>query len=242
MIPALTTDEAATCLICGEPHARDLLIPGSLVRDPIATEIRRERPDWTPEQVICGMCLRRYRANHVARLLESESGELSNLQREVIDTLREGEMIAEDINRTYDVELTFGQRTADRVANFGGSWRFLSLFAAFIVFWISANVASFLWHPFDIYPFILLNLMLSCLAAVQAPVILMSQNRQEARDRLRAEHDYQVNLKAEIEVRQLNMKMDELLLHQWQRLLEIQQVQVELMEELSEARRRRAEA
>jgi uncharacterized membrane protein len=90
-----------------------------------------------------------------------------------------------------------------------------------------------IWRPFDPYPFILLNLVLSCLAAVQAPVILMSQNRQESRDRLRSEHDYLINLKAELEIRHLHEKIDHLLMNQWQRLLEIQQIQMELMEELA---------
>ena len=101
-----------------------------------------------------------------------------------------------------------------------------------IVAWIALNAAALLGAPFDPYPFILLNLLLSCLAALQAPVIMMSQNRQEAKDRLRSEHDYSVNLKAELEIRHINAKLDMLLTHQWQRLLEIQQVQLELMEEI----------
>ena len=105
--------------------------------------------------------------------------------------------------------------------------------------WVGVNSAVLFWRPFDPYPFILLNLVLSCLAAIQAPIIMMSQNRQEARDRMRAEHDYQVNLKAELEIRHLHRKVDQLLTHQWQRLLEIQRIQMELMEDLAPAAGRR---
>ena len=104
--------------------------------------------------------------------------------------------------------------------------------------WIAINSIPLLWRPFDVYPYILLNLALSGLAAIQAPIIMMSQNRQEAKDRLRSEHDYRVNLKAELEIRQLHWKLDQLLTHQWQRLLEIQQIQMDLMEELVHKQRR----
>ncbi len=118
------------------------------------------------------------------------------------------------------------------MAVFGGSWSFILCFGAVLLVWIAVNSIAVLRQPFDPYPYILLNLVLSCLAAMQAPIIMMSQNRQEAKDRMRAEHDYQVNLKAELEIRHLTWKMDQLLNHQWQRLLEIQKIQTELMEEL----------
>jgi uncharacterized membrane protein len=120
---------------------------------------------------------------------------------------------------------------ADRIAAIGGSWAFILLFCATLVAWITANTVVLTTAPFDPYPFILLNLVLSCVAALQAPIIIMSQNRQEAKDRVRAEHDYRINLKAELEIRHLHEKLDHLLLHQWQRLLEIQQVQTEMIEE-----------
>ncbi|MEO0146727.1 MAG: DUF1003 domain-containing protein, partial [candidate division WOR-3 bacterium] len=114
-----------------------------------------------------------------------------------------------------------------------GSWAFIGTFIGVLFAWITLNSVVFLWRPFDPYPFILLNLILSCLAAIQAPIILMSQNRQEARDRLHLQHDYQVNLKAELEIRNLHEKLDHLLTYQWQRLLEIQEMQVEMMEEIT---------
>ena len=135
-------------------------------------------------------------------------------------------------NPEFDRSLTLGERVADRVAEFGGSWRFIILFFAVMAVWITVNSIYLLFQPFDPYPFILLNLGLSLLAAVQAPIIMMSQNRQEARDRLRAENDYQVNLKAELEVRAVSEKLD-LLIHQhWAHLLEIQQVQTEMIQDM----------
>ncbi len=133
--------------------------------------------------------------------------------------------------------MTFGQRLADKVAEFGGSWNFILIFLGILVVWIVANSIALMRKPFDPYPYILLNLVLSCLAAIQAPVIMMSQNRQEAKDRMRSEHDYQVNLKAEIEIRNLSQKLDHLLHQEWQRLLEIQEIQTDLMRELACAAR-----
>jgi uncharacterized membrane protein len=127
--------------------------------------------------------------------------------------------------------LTAGQWLADRVAAFGGSWRFLTAFAFVLVLWIAVNSIAVIIHPFDPYPFIFLNLILSCLAVVQAPVIMMSQIRQEARDRLHAMRDYQVNRKAELEIRHLHQKLDHVLSHQWERLLAIQEIQMEMMNE-----------
>lgn len=134
----------------------------------------------------------------------------------------------------FEGKLTLGQRVADKVAVFGGSWKFIVTFMCILGLWIIVNSIVLIWKPFDPYPFILLNLILSCIAAIQAPVIMMSQNRQEAKDRLRAQHDYQVNLKAELEIRHLHEKVDHLIFKQWQRLLEIQEIQTELMEELAE--------
>lgn len=121
---------------------------------------------------------------------------------------------------------------ADKIATFGGSWAFLICFGVFLLIWILINSVALLWRPLDPYPFIFLNLLLSCLAAVQAPIIMMSQNRQEAKDRIRSEHDYQVNLKAELEIRHLHEKVDHLLSHQWERLVKIQELQLELLADL----------
>jgi uncharacterized membrane protein len=135
-------------------------------------------------------------------------------------------------NEEFDIQASFGLRLADRVASFGGSWTFIIIFVTVLLAWIAINTVVLLKKPFDPFPYILLNLILSCIAAIQAPVILMSQNRQEGKDRLKAEHDYRVNLKAEFEIRSLHEKIDHMLVHQWQRLMEIQQVQTDLLSEL----------
>lgn len=159
-------------------------------------------------------------------------GELSTLELDVMKSMKDQGLLAKNVNVEFDRKLTLGERLADKVAEFGGSWRFIITFFIVMVMWIIMNSVLLLRKPFDPYPFILLNLVLSCLAAIQAPIIMMSQNRQEAKDRLRSEQDYRVNLKAELEIRYLHEKIDHLLAQQWQRLVEIQQIQMDLMEEL----------
>jgi uncharacterized membrane protein len=225
------------CPICGSPRPARDVVHGDLVSGPVCKVIQATHPGWSDQDVICLPCLNQFRARYVAEALETQLGELSSLDEEVVKSLREHELISENLNVESDSQLTFGQRVADHVAGFGGSWSFILTFAVILAGWIAFNTLAILRQPFDPYPYILLNLVLSCLAALQAPVIMMSQNRQEARDRLRAEHDYRVNLKAELEIRQLHWKMDQLLTHQWRRLLEIQQIQTDLMEELAQRRR-----
>ena len=173
------------------------------------------------------------RAAWVDEMLQSQKGELSRMEDQVLESIHREEILARKLMRQdRQKKGTLGQRAADRLARFGGSWAFLILFACTLAAWIALNAIRG-GRAFDPYPFILLNLILSCLAAVQAPIIMMSQNRQEARDRKRSESDYQVNLKAELEIRSLHEKIDHLLDHQWQYLMEIQQIQMELMEEIA---------
>jgi uncharacterized membrane protein len=134
-------------------------------------------------------------------------------------------------------DLTLGQKLSDKLARFGGSWGFLFFFGVFIAIWISVNVFALLSVQFDPYPFILLNLILSSIAAIQAPIIMMSQNRQEEKDRKRAENDYRVNLKAELEIRHLHEKIDHLLQSQWQYTLDVQQTLVELLDNIGAKKR-----
>jgi len=231
----VTTPER-TCAICGRGFpARDGM-PADAVRPSIADRIRQDHPGWSSDQFICRADLGRYRAEYVHSLLESERGEITSLEAEVIESLRQHELLATNVDAEFEQKWTVGERLADRVAEFGGSWTFLVIFAALLASWIALNSALAYWRPVDPYPYILLNLVLSCLAAVQAPIIMMSQRRQEAKDRLRSQHDYQVNLKAELEIRHLHEKVDHLLSHQWERLVEIQEVQLELLSELSRRR------
>lgn len=227
-----------TCQICRRSVPEPQAVHGEAVRPAIVEEIIRDHPEWSNEGWICRDDLRGYRARRVEAVLASERGELTSLEREVVEALSKHETLAKDVEAEFERKRTLGEIAADRIASFGGSWVFLGVFAIFLALWIVVNVAAVQAKPFDPYPFILLNLLLSMLAAIQAPVIMMSQNRQEAKDRLRAMHDYRVNLKAELEIRQLHEKVDHLLSRQWERLMEIQQVQIDLIEELSGRTRR----
>jgi uncharacterized membrane protein len=225
--------ETVTCQICGKQKKMSEVMPAELVREPLVEMIRKTHPDWSPSGFICLADLDQVRSEYVKNVLETEKGELSTLEEDVLKSLKEQELLSENINVEFDQKLTLGQRLSDKLADSAGSWGFIIIFGVVILLWIIINTVLLIFRHFDPYPFILLNLVLSCLAALQAPVILMSQNRQESRDRLRAEYDYRVNLKAELEIRNLHEKMDHLLKNQWQRLLEIQEIQTELMQELA---------
>lgn len=225
--------ETVICQICKKRKKLSEVMPAELVREPLVEIIRKTYPDWSSTGFICLSDLDKFRTEYVKSVLETEKGELSTLEEEVVRSLSEQEILSKNINIEFDQKLTFGQRLSDKLSDYAGSWGFILLFVGVLVIWIIINTVILVWRHFDPYPFILLNLVLSCLAAIQAPVILMSQNRQEARDRLHAEHDYLVNLKAELEIRHLHEKVDYLLRNQWQRLLEIQEIQTELMEELA---------
>jgi uncharacterized membrane protein len=221
------------CQICGKHKKRSEVIPAELVRETLVDLIRKTYPDWSPSGFICISDLNRFREEYVRDVLESGRGELSALEEQVMRSLKEQEILSRNINVEFEQKSKMGERLSDRLADFAGSWRFIIGFGVVLVLWIAVNSVALIMKPFDPYPFILLNLILSCLAAIQAPVILMSQKRQESKDRMRSEHDYLVNLKAELEIRSLHEKMDHLLMKEWQRLLEIQEVQTELLEELA---------
>jgi len=166
---------------------------------------------------------------YVEELLQEEHGEFSELDRQVAESISKQDTIAENIEEDFDEHRTFGERLSDHLAKFGGSWSFLIAFAAVLLVWMAFNAYRGEKEAFDPYPFILLNLVLSCLAAIQAPIIMMSQKRQEEKDRQRSFNDYKVNLKAELEIRHLHEKLDHLISRQWQRLSEIQQLQIEML-------------
>ena len=203
----------------------------------LAARLTATHPALGPADVICRSHLTEARKLYVEQMLERERGELSELERQVIESLAREETVARNVDNAWQKERTIGERTADLVADFGGSWSFIISFALVLFIWIGFNVWGATRAVFDPFPFILLNLVLSCLAAIQAPIIMMSQKRQEAKDRLRSENDYRVNLKAELEIRHLHEKLDHLINRQWERLAEIQQIQLEMMEDL-DARRR----
>jgi len=161
---------------------------------------------------------------------------LTKREQEMIRHILQRSHVTRNVNKEFDEQLTFGQRLADRVASFGGSWTFISIFGAILLFWVILNsfILSKFNSAFDPYPYILLNLFLSMLASIQAPIIMMSQNRQAAKDRLDAAHDYEINLKAELEIASLHAKMDELREKQWAELVAMQQEQISLLMKLLE--------
>src|SRR6184192_3801896 len=224
------------CQICKKHKSPHGGVVAELIRPSLLEFAKKEKPDLDDKDFICFDDLGEFRKDYIKEVLEDEIGELSALDQEVIESLEQHEILSSDIEKQFEKKLTFGERLSDRIAEFGGSWKFLISFGAVIFVWIGVNIVLLATKPFDPYPFILLNLILSCLAAVQAPVIMMSQNRAEARDRLRAENDYKINLKAELEIRHLHEKIDHLLRKQYNRLFEIQQIQIELLEELGRQR------
>jgi uncharacterized membrane protein len=169
------------------------------------------------------------------RLFRRKYEQLGKQEKHVAHHLSERTHIARNVAQDLSEEMTFGQRLADNVAAFGGSWTFISIFGAVLVIWILLNsfiLIRFNSASFDPYPYILLNLFLSMLAAIQAPIILMSQNRQAYKDRMSAEHDYEVNLKAELEIMTLHEKIDLLRDKQWNELISIQQEQLVILSQL----------
>ena len=222
------------CEVCKKPKKMSELFPLEMIRDPVIKIIQKEHPDLPKKGYICADDLNRYRIEYIKEVLEEEKGELSAIEEEVVRSIKEQETVSKDIYVEYEQRISFGDRLSDRLATYGGSWRFIITFFTILWVWIIFNSAMLLFKAFDPYPFILLNLVLSCLAAIQAPIILMSQNRQDAKDRLRSEYDYRVNLKAELEIRHLHQKLDHFLNREWQTLLEIQEIQIEFMKEMSE--------
>lgn len=206
-------------------------IAGKAIRNPILTLIQNEFPDFDESKFLSISELNMFREKYISNYLAVEIGELSNFEAKVIGSLNEDKSLVNTVEDEIGVR-TVGQKVADQVAAFGGSWKFIILFGVFIFLWILANIYLLLNKGFDPYPFILLNLILSCLAALQAPVIMMSQNRQEEKDRERAKKDYMINLKSELEIRMLHEKLDHLIMRQQEELIEIQKVQIEKMNDI----------
>lgn len=225
--------------ISGKRYRKRDLVKVEELRPTLAEFIRRDFPDLAPNAMISIRELARYRMRYTEELLQQEHGEFSELDREVAESIARQDTIAENTEEEFEEHRTFGDKLADQIASFGGSWAFLISFGLFLFVWMAINIVMGITRAFDPYPFILLNLMLSCIAAVQAPIIMMSQRRQEVKDRLRADNDYRVNLKAELEIRHLHEKLDYLISRQWTRLAEIQQIQMDMMHDAPVLTRKR---
>ena len=238
MAKASASSTQYCCQICGKSFRAADVVPGDVLHGPLVEKIKATHPNWAETGCICLGDLKQIRRDFIEANMKDEHGDLDTLQKQVMQSIQDNESIVKNLNSEFAEKLTFGQRIADKVAEFGGSWAFIIIFLSILFVWMGLNSIPLIEHlllnkPFDEYPFMALNLVLSCVAALQAPVIMMSQNRQESKDRLRAEQDFRTNLKAELEIRTLHAKMDELITHQWQRLLDIQQVQMEMMEEMT---------
>ncbi len=194
--------------------------------------ILKDHPNLLETDLISVNELNFYREKYISSFVSDNLDELGEMRDNVLQSLKEHSILSTKLELEEQPELTLGQRIADRVAEFGGSWIFILSFFGFLTIWIIANVFFLRSHTFDPYPFILLNLILSCIAALQAPVIMMSQNRQEQKDRERSKKDFMINMKAELEIRILHEKLDHLIMHQQQELIEIQKIQIDMMNEI----------
>jgi uncharacterized membrane protein len=202
------------------------------LREGLFNLIKAEHPGFNKNSSITLDELNQYRRLYLSSIISQEKGELAVVDRDVMNAIKNNSILSENIEDLIEGKLTLGQKLADKIASFGGSWTFIIIFFSFILLWIGINVWVLVTKPFDPFPFILLNLILSCLASIQAPIIMMSQNRKEQKDRQRGEHDYKINLKAELEIKLLNEKIDHLIVHQNRNLLEIQEIQTDYLEDL----------
>lgn len=222
------------CSLCNTMvEGRTLASPQKL-ENRILDLIRKDRPEWEAKRGICANCLEQYRAKKFIDYLEAEYRKLSEIEHSVVSKITRRGRVSRVVHQEFDASMTLGERAADKIAQFGGSWPFIGIFGAVLISWMVINTWVLAHRPFDPYPFILLNLVLSTLAALQAPVIMMSQNRQAAKDRMHAQQDYEINLMAEIEIRDLHDKLDSLRFKQWHELWHIQKRQIELLEHLCE--------
>ncbi len=207
-------------------------VSAKTIRHSILDLIQKDNPQFTHDSYLSMSELSHYRQKVITDYLVKEIGELTELEKTVLGSIAGNNTLTDKIEGEEQQKLTAGQRIADQVASFGGSWTFIISFMFFIFLWIAINVFWLLNKGFDPYPFILLNLILSCLASLQAPVIMMSQNRQEEKDRDRSKKDYMINLKSELEIRTLHEKIDHFFMDQQQELLELQKVQIDMMKDI----------
>jgi uncharacterized membrane protein len=221
----------AICSVCGaQVDTRHLANPQKL-EEGLVDMIRKDHPDWDAKRGVCPKCREQYRAKKFLGYLEEEYQKITDMERSLVTKIARRGRISKEVNEEFQEQMSVGDHLADRVARFGGSWTFIFIFAGILFVWMGVNSIPFILHkPYDPYPYILLNLVLSTLAAIQAPVIMMSQNRQSKKDRMEAQHGYEVNLMAEMEIRDLHDKLDSLRFKQWHELWQMQQRQLEVLE------------
>jgi uncharacterized membrane protein len=222
------------CIIQGKEYPEDEGMRWHQLRPSIREFLKTIKKDWTEDSFISYNALNDLLRAYVADITSQEIKQHRILAKKVQYRF-ENDINLQPINPDLEgAPPTFGERLSDKIAEFGGSWTFIIIFFAILILWMALNVFLLRDKGFDPYPFILLNLVLSCIASIQAPVIMMSQNRQSIKDRQRSEYDFKVNLKAETEVRLLHEKMDHMLLHQHQNMVELFQLQIDLMQQLQQ--------
>lgn len=231
----METPNSFQCAVCGKGINDDCPVDLGSLRPSVRDQLPEQAKAAGDDEHICPDCLDAARMASVKAMLSRDIDELDGLERQVYESLGKRELISRVSEGASDEPESIGARIADQVAAFGGSWAFIGIFAVILLVWIVLNVAL-ASKAFDPYPFILMNLILSTLAALQAPVIMMSQNRQEAKDRKRSENDYMVNLKAELEIRFVHEKLDHLLYRQMQNLMELQDLQLEALKRIEDKR------
>jgi len=217
--------------LSGKEFPENERVSAKNLRQSLLHFINKTHPNFSKSCFLSIEEMNEYREKYISEFLNKKLGNLTEVEKQVIQSVSKNTMISTEVEED-EKEITFGQKLADKVAEFGGSWGFIIFFMTFLVALILLNVFWLSNHGFDPYPFILLNLILSCIAAIQAPVIMMSQNRQEEKDRERAKKDYKINLKSELEIRELHEKIDHLIIHYQQDLLEIQKTQIDLLENI----------
>ncbi|WP_143310722.1 DUF1003 domain-containing protein [Chitinophaga vietnamensis] len=219
--------------VSGQQFPEEEKVSAKWIRPSLLALIKKEHPHFNHKCHISASEMLHYRQKYYESIFSKEMSDLTEMEKQVMEKLRDHETLTDKLGEEQEDHLSYGERLADKIADFGGSWRFIIIFVGFIIVWMALNIMWLANKGFDPYPFILLNLILSCLAALQAPVIMMSQNRQEDKDRRRAKKDYMINLKSELEVRILHEKIDHLIIRQQQDTLEWQQAQMEMLNQLT---------
>lgn len=217
--------------ISGKEFSEEEKISAKNIRQTLLHFINKYHPNFNKNHFLSIAELNDFREKYVTEYLNKKLGNLTDLEKEVVSSISKNTMLTRE-TEDDERDLTYGQKIADKVAEFGGSWTFIISFMVFLLIWIAFNVFWLANKGFDPYPFILLNLILSCIAALQAPVIMMSQNRQEEKDRERAKKDYKINLKSELEIRELHEKIDHLIINYQEDLIEIQNTQIQMLENI----------
>nr|WP_321314739.1 DUF1003 domain-containing protein [uncultured Ligilactobacillus sp.] len=225
----MAAKKTATCVICGKHYS---VMEGFYLRNlggDLVEQIKEHYKDIKPSSFICLSDLQHIRLNNLEKTINEDLESNRKINASLEKNLNSNHYV---VKNTNNMRLTKGQKIADALAKYAGSWGFIIAFCIFLFIWMSINTLHIFDLDFDPYPFILLNLFLSCLAALQAPVIMMSQNRQAERDRFDAENDYKTNQKTEMELRNLHKKVDQLNEVQWPHLLDIQKTEIEVLTEI----------